>query len=108
MRCICLWDPEWEEAGPPEALAVTLLELAPRVALGREVVWVDARGLPAAALASRLLARVAGARAGSADTPVAAEGAARTAEPGERTRVGPGGGRAVLAALAAARQRPGA
>jgi len=108
MRCICLWDPEWEEAGPPEALAVTLLELAPRVALGREVVWVDARGLPAAALASRLLERVAGARAGIADTPVAAEVGARTAEPGEWIRVEPGGDRAFLASVPIGLLRPDA
>ncbi|HEX8830581.1 MAG TPA: hypothetical protein VF705_05410, partial [Longimicrobium sp.] len=57
------------------------MEAAPRVAVGHGVVWADARGLDAAALAATLLAR-AGAlgvevRAGVAGAPVAAEAAAR-------------------------------
>jgi hypothetical protein len=66
------------------ALATTLLTRAPRVCVdctnGRGVIWADARGMPARALArdlySSLRPQVSGLRVGIASTPVAAELAA--------------------------------
>lgn len=82
MTFVCLWSPAWETAGAPLAeVGASLMEAAPRVAVGAGVVWADGRGLDAAALAASLLARAGalgvGARAGVAGVPVAAEAAAR-------------------------------
>lgn len=82
MTFVCLWSPAWETAGAPLAEAgASLMEAAPRVAVGHGVVWADARGLDAAALAASLLARARAlgveVRAGVAGAPVAAEAAAR-------------------------------
>jgi protein ImuB len=62
-------------------LAPLLAEHAPRLRVESEVIWADGRGLDAAALAGRLLERLAdegvAARAGVAAIPVTAELAAR-------------------------------
>jgi len=102
MSIVCLWTPGWPTGeGPVADLAPLLLEEAPRVVVeGRGVIWADARGLPAEALAERLLARleergVEGVRAGIGGTPIVAEGAARFGE--ERVVVvAPGGERAFM------------
>lgn len=82
MTFVCLWSPAWETAAAPLAeVGASLMEAAPRVAVGAGVIWADGRGLDAAALAASLLARTAAlgveARAGVAGAPVAAEAAAR-------------------------------
>lgn len=88
---VCLWSPDWstgeESAVDPERGlpspddAAALSELAPRLRVEAERIWADGRGLDAAALAERLLRRLAvrglAARAGVATVPVAAEMAAR-------------------------------
>jgi hypothetical protein len=101
MSFICLWSPAWRTVStPPGAgseksvaivhpeIAATLLARAPRVATGgmngQGVIWADARGFSTpgkAELANELLAILArrginNARAGIADTAVAAEIAA--------------------------------
>jgi hypothetical protein len=83
MSYVCLWSPSWPTGADfPADLAASLLQHAPRVAIGeRSLVWGDARGLHGAALAEDML-HVASdygiddARAGVAATPVAAEVAA--------------------------------
>ena len=83
MSYVCLWSPRWPTGADfPADLVASLLEHAPRIAVGeRGLVWGDARGLNGPRLAEALLA-VAGdygfddARAGVALTPVAAEVAA--------------------------------
>ena len=103
MSFVCLWNPTWQTAADsaedrspksedrspsvlrPE-LAAILLSCAPHVAVGeRGVIWVDARGFSApeqltlAANALMLLGNrgITGTRAALADTPIAAELAAR-------------------------------
>lgn len=108
MSLVCLWSPRWETGGAPLAeLATALLSAAPRVAVeARGVLWADARGLPAPALAHTLLrclheenvGAVAGARAGVSVVPVAAEAAARSGG-APVTEVAPGYERAFLAPL---------
>ena len=85
MSYVCLWSPSWPTGADfPADLAASFLQHAPRVAIGvghASLVWGDARGLHAAALAEAML-RVArdygvdDARAGAASTPIAAEVAA--------------------------------
>jgi protein ImuB len=103
MTFVCLWSERWRTAAAPLAeLAAGLLELAPRVvADARGVIWADARGLNAPALAWSLLARLGDAqgqhvRAGVAALPVAAEAAARAGD-APVTLVEPGHERAFLA-----------
>jgi hypothetical protein len=87
MSYVCLWSPSWPTGADfPADLAATLLQHAPRVAVGeRGLVWADARGLHGGQLAEALLG-VAGdygfddAHAGIALTPVAAEVAATQSE----------------------------
>ncbi|MFI5227890.1 MAG: hypothetical protein ACHQWU_02405 [Gemmatimonadales bacterium] len=109
MSYVCLWSPSWPTGADfPADLAASLLEHAPRVAIGeRSLVWGDARGLHGAALAEDML-RVASdygvddVHAGVAATPVAAEvaatqnvlSAAQTAAP---ILVKPGQDRAFIA-----------
>ena len=95
MSFICLWSPAWRTSlsATPKAIvhpeiAATLLARAPRVATGgmagQGVIWADARGFSTPGrveLAQELIAILArrginDARAGIADTPVAAELAA--------------------------------
>jgi hypothetical protein len=95
MSFICLWSPAWRTSlSTPEKpvvhpeIAATLLARAPRVATGgmrdQAVIWADARGFSTpgkADLAHELIALLArrgvnDARAGIADTPIAAELAA--------------------------------
>jgi protein ImuB len=106
MSFVCLWNPAWQTDGdfredrgpkaedrtrgpsvPRPELAAILLSCAPHVAVGeRGVLWVDARGFSAGeqhALAGSALVLlgnrgVTGTRAAIADTPIAAELAART------------------------------
>ncbi len=99
MSFVCLWNPAWQTDGdfPAEKseqkskirpeLAAVLLACAPHVAVGeRGVLWVDARGFSAGeqlALAGTALVLlgnrgITGTRAALADTPIAAELAART------------------------------
>jgi len=54
-----LWSSEWREQAAAAVAAERLLEHAPRVAVGPGVVWADARGLDARALAERLRASAA-------------------------------------------------
>jgi hypothetical protein len=83
MSYVCLWNPRWPTGADfPADLVASLLECAPRVAVGeRRLVWGDARGLHGGRLAEAML-RVAAdydfddTRAGVAVTPVAAEVAA--------------------------------
>src|SRR3569833_318111 len=80
MSYVCLWSPRWPLAADfPADLVASLLEHAPRVAIGeRGLVWGDARGLNGVKLAEAML-RVAhdygfeDVRAGVAMTPIAAE-----------------------------------
>ncbi|MDQ3521871.1 MAG: hypothetical protein M3434_06000, partial [Gemmatimonadota bacterium] len=97
MAFVCLWSPDWRTgAGPAPELAERLLEVVPRVRV-EQVLWADARGLPALELAEALRARIgASARAGIAAAPVAAEVAARGRED-PVTWVEPGTERAFLA-----------
>lgn len=96
---VCLWSPAWstgaasaadpdvpdDDVPRPPDLAPALAELAPRIRVEPEVVWADARGLDARALAGRLLdcltTHGVPARAGIAAIPVTAELAARSASP---------------------------
>ncbi len=107
MSYVCLWSPSWPTGADfPADLAASLLQHAPRVAIGeRSLVWGDARGLHGAALAEAML-RVASdyghddVRAGAASTPVAAEVAARESARASDTSlvvVKPGNDRAFLA-----------
>ena len=83
MSYVCLWSPAWPTGAAFDAdLAPALLQCAPRVVVGDDNrIWVDARGLHAAQLALQLIDTVrghgiAGVRAGTALTPIAAECAA--------------------------------
>jgi impB/mucB/samB family C-terminal domain len=83
MSYVCLWNPRWPTGADfPADLVASLLECAPRVAVGeRHLVWGEARGLHGGQLAEAML-RVASnydfddTHAGVAMTPVAAEVAA--------------------------------
>jgi Nucleotidyltransferase/DNA polymerase involved in DNA repair len=96
MSYVCLWNPRWPTGADfPADLVASLLECAPRVAVGeRRLVWGDARGLHGGQLAEQML-RVASnydyddTRAGVAMTQVAAEVAA-TQSSGPLTMVKPG------------------
>src|SRR5215510_7604870 len=87
MSYVCLWSPSWPTGVDfPADLVASLLGVAPRVAVGvRGLVWGDARGLNAGALATEMV-RVASdygfddVRAGVAITTVAAEVAATQGE----------------------------
>jgi protein ImuB len=87
MSYVCLWSPSWPTGADfPADLVASLLGVAPRVAVGvRGLVWGDARGLNASALAMEMV-RVAcdygfdDVRAGVAITTVAAEVAATQGE----------------------------
>ena len=83
---VCLYAPEW--GIPEEQLGAALLETAPRVAVGREAVWLDARGLDDSAVARTALAQarasgIGDVRAASSQVPITAELTARAAAPGE-------------------------
>src|SRR5688500_12619318 len=83
---ICLFSPAWPTDFQSSDLPAELLTVAPRISLGSDVIWADARGLPAADLAGKLIERatacgVEGVRAGVARIAIAADLAARTAEP---------------------------
>src|SRR5689334_17561555 len=80
MSYVCLWSPRWPIAADfPADLVASLLEHAPRVAVGeRGLVWADARGLNGARLAEAMLAVATSygfeeVRAAVAMTPIAAE-----------------------------------
>src|SRR5688572_23137960 len=87
MSIIRIWASEW---APTPEHAAALLEVAPRISLGSQGIWADARGLNAALVASRLLMRLlelgvgAHAYAGIAAVPVTAELAARSAHSGQK------------------------
>ncbi len=106
MTFVCLSSPAWPtDAARSTEIGAAALECAPRIRLecSRGVVWADARGLDAVAIAGQLLERlefldVPEVHAGIADTPIAAEVAARTGD--ERiTLVPPGTDRSFLASL---------
>ena len=91
---VCMWNTSWSGAECTE-LAEQLLAVAPRLALGIDIIWADARGLDAVELAQQLLTRT-NARVGIGRTPITAEIAARTATNGinqapddERTFIAP-------------------
>jgi protein ImuB len=103
MSYVCLWSPSWPTGADfPADLVASLLGVAPRVAVGeRGLVWGDARGLTAAALADRMLDVASDygfddTRAGVAVTPVAAEVAATQGE-SRLVVVKPGQDRAFIA-----------
>lgn len=113
MSFVCLWNPAWQiaadlpaaaaeqqssGAGVRPELAAILLACAPHVAVGeRGVIWVDARGFSApeqltlAANALMLLGNrgVTGTRAALAETPIAAELAARNGRGNDDKSEGP-------------------
>jgi protein ImuB len=87
MSFVCLWTPSWRTGAASAAeLAPLLLACVPRVATDeRGLLWADARGMDAHAVAGDLLelmrARsVVDVRIGVATTPIAAELAATTGE----------------------------
>src|SRR5687768_18025106 len=87
MTFVCLWSPAWRiAAGSAADLAPALLAHVPRALVGEHgLLWADARGLDAHAIAEPLLAlaRERGhvdVRLGAATTPVAAEVAATRGE----------------------------
>ena len=109
MSFVSLWSPAWQTGADfarPE-LAAHLLAHLPRVTVRDGVIWGDARGfthavLPRVAelmLAELSLREVPQARAGVADTPVAAYLASRTGSSAENrvTMVAPGNDRAFIA-----------
>ena len=80
MSFVCLWTPRWRtDAASAAELAPALLACVPRVVTDeRGLVWADARGLDARAVAGELLELVTArgvedARVGVASIPVAAE-----------------------------------
>jgi hypothetical protein len=82
---ICLYAPAWPDLSS-SPLPAELLALVPRITIGTDVVWADARGLPAHQIAIGLIARavacgIAEMRAGVARIAIAAELAAKTAQP---------------------------
>jgi protein ImuB len=98
---VALWSPDW--GGALEGVAECLIQEAPRLALGSEVIWADARGLDAGALglrlrraAERITAEV---RAGVAQAAIVAEVAARTSTPEQSIQLAPTDERAYLAPL---------
>lgn len=96
---VALWAPAWGRG--LEVVAERLLQEAPRLALGHEVIWADARGLDAGALAVRLrqaaLPESPEVRSGVARAAVAAEVAARTATSEHPIQMVPEDERAYLA-----------
>jgi hypothetical protein len=83
MSYVCLWSPRWPIAADfPADLVASLLEHAPRIAVGeRGLVWGDARGLNGGKVAEAMLGVATDygfeeVRAGVASTPIAAEIAA--------------------------------
>ncbi|HUP89534.1 MAG TPA: hypothetical protein VM100_09295 [Longimicrobiales bacterium] len=79
---VCLFASVWPDLS---LLTGELLAVAPRISIGTEVIWADARGLPANKLAASLIERAHGCgmtdvRAGVSRIPVVAELAARSAE----------------------------
>jgi len=84
---VCLWNPIWStDAGLVGEAALLLTDRAPRLRAERDVIWADARGLDAGALAGALIERLgegdSRARAGVAVIPIVAELAARWCSPG--------------------------
>lgn len=81
MPFVCLWSPSWQQESSV-AIQTRLLSAVPRIVLSGELVWVDVRGLPLLQtlyeirdiLAEHDKMRVC---IGVAETPVAAEVAAR-------------------------------
>lgn len=106
MSFVCLWTPHWPiDAGTSrEELPALLLTIAPHVLVAaRDLLWVDARGMPVSRLAVQVFdaARrhgVPSPRVGAAATVIAAEVAARHTE-GSLTVVGPGDDVQFLAPL---------
>ena len=91
-----LWTAEWQTgvaAGAPE----TLLAQAPRLAVGPDVIWVDARGLDAVRLAARIRAECPDLRVGVARGAVVAAIAARSATADQPIVIVPEDERAWLA-----------
>ena len=89
---IALYAPAWPDDHTASSLPAELLTIAPRISIAAEIIWADARGLPAQQTAIALLERsvscgVAAVRAAVSRVPVAAELAARTAEPHTVTMV---------------------
>jgi len=83
---VCLYAPDLGDA--EEELGAELLQVSPRVAVGKQAVWLDARGLDAGEVARRALAQaralgVVEARAAISDVPIVAELSARAAGVGE-------------------------
>ncbi len=105
---VCLWSPAWSTGGGSSAdggglgesgvdgSALALVDQAPRLRVGEEVIWADGRGLDAEALAGRLQSRLAAsgvvARAGVAAVPIVAELAARWGTPPDRAEGSPSQG----------------
>ena len=88
MAVVCLWAAAWPPDLSASALPAELLAIVPRVTIAGDVIWADARGLPAEPTARALLERagacgVTDARAGVANVPVVAELLAKAAAAGQ-------------------------
>lgn len=82
---VCLYTPVWPDLSS-SPLPAELLAIVPRITIATDVVWADARGLPARQVAIGLIARAVACgapevRAGVARVAIAAELAAKTAQP---------------------------
>jgi protein ImuB len=79
---VCLWAANWPEEEREQLLERLLVEV-PRLALGPDLIWADARGLDAPAVAQRLRERATSnwecVGAGVARSPIVAQLAARSA-----------------------------
>src|SRR5687767_385461 len=91
MSFVCLWTPHWRTGAASAAeLAPVLLTCVPRVATDeRGLLWADARGMDARAVAGEALEilrarEVVDVRAGVASTAIAAEMAATAGDCGLR------------------------
>jgi hypothetical protein len=85
---VCLWSPAWPSDLSASPLPGELLAIVPRITISDDVVWADARGLPAAQIAHALLEHaltcgIGELRAGVADVPIVAELRAKSAAQGE-------------------------
>lgn len=102
MPFMCLWSPAWRDESTI-AIQAQLLNVVPRISTAHELVWVDVRGLPSRKAAEDVKAIVGSASnlricIGIADTPIAAEVAARYSQ-NVFTRVSTGDDRKFLASF---------
>jgi hypothetical protein len=97
---VCLWADNWG-AAERENTVERLLAVAPRLALGADVIWIDGRGLEIEGLAQRVMESAASDRvrvqAGVSNVPIAAQVAARSAGTRTPRHIAAGEERAFLA-----------